>query len=298
MAMIASVIICTYNRSDYLKRLLDGLLVQSMPKDQYEIIVINDGSTDQTGEICKKFSEGFPNFNYIVNDVNLGKSKSANIGILASQSDRLLFTDDDCIAGLNWIKSMSDLLTIHPIVAGRILTEATNYLTLSRNISEFHPFMKEKSSKNLEFIAGANMGFQKKVFLDIGEFFNTTFAFDMNYILHARKLGYPLFYSPVPFVTHKPIQLSLFQMIKYERRRSFYTIQMRVIFKEILHTPFIMRSSGLLLISTPVIAFTKTAQIFLLNLTLLKYIYTAPIVFLFKMAWCWGAYQGLRSLSK
>jgi glycosyltransferase involved in cell wall biosynthesis len=296
--MIASVIICTYNRSDYLKRLLDSLLIQSMPKDQYEIIVINDGSTDQTGEICKKFSEEFPNFNYIVNDVNLGKSNSANNGILASQSDRLLFTDDDCIAGPSWIKSMSDLLTIHPIVAGRILTETTSYLTLSRNISEFHPFMKEHSSSNLEFIAGANMGFQKKVFLDIGKFFNTTFAFDMNYILHARKLRYPLFYSPVPFVTHKPIQLSFLQMMKYEKKRSFYTIQLRFLFKEILRTPFVMRSSGLLLISAPIVAFAKTIQIYLVNLKLLKYIYTVPIVFLFKMAWCWGAYQGLRSLSK
>ncbi|MCZ6594516.1 MAG: glycosyltransferase family 2 protein [Bacteroidetes bacterium] len=91
-----SIIICTYNRASYLKLTLKSLTAQTLDKQDYEIVVIDDGSSDNTREIVGEFSNRLP-IKYFYQE-NAGLASSKNHGIYAAQGRILLFLDDDDIA--------------------------------------------------------------------------------------------------------------------------------------------------------------------------------------------------------
>lgn len=91
-----SVIICTYNRANYLKQALESLTVQTLSKDKFEVIIIDDGSSDNTREITESFCSVFP-MKYFYQK-NVGLASARNHGIFAAQREILLFLDDDDVA--------------------------------------------------------------------------------------------------------------------------------------------------------------------------------------------------------
>ncbi|MCX7610901.1 MAG: glycosyltransferase, partial [Ignavibacterium sp.] len=99
---LLSVIIPTFNRAHYLKESIESLVDQTLDKDKYEVIIIDDGSTDNTQQLCKKFHKEI-NLRYFYQN-NSGISTAKNLGILVAQSPILLFFDDDDIADKNLLK--------------------------------------------------------------------------------------------------------------------------------------------------------------------------------------------------
>ena len=86
--MNIAVIIPTYNRYELLKRAVESVLAQTYPP--YEIIVIDDGSTDQTQEI----QQDFPNIKYLYQE-NRGVSSARNLGIINAECEWIAFLDSD-----------------------------------------------------------------------------------------------------------------------------------------------------------------------------------------------------------
>jgi glycosyltransferase involved in cell wall biosynthesis len=91
----ASVIIPVYNQKDALRYTLDFFNRQTYPLDRFEIIVINDGSTDGTAELFDDRSEKWQYDLKIVNQINQGRATARNRGISESLSDILIFCDAD-----------------------------------------------------------------------------------------------------------------------------------------------------------------------------------------------------------
>ncbi len=91
-----SVIIPTFNRAAMLSATLESFVAQNLPTDQYEVLVVDDGSEDATPEVCRDFAARMQ-LQYLHID-NSGTSAAKNTGILASQGRILLFFDDDDIA--------------------------------------------------------------------------------------------------------------------------------------------------------------------------------------------------------
>src|SRR6266568_313773 len=91
-----SVVIPTFNRAAMLAATLESFATQTLPTDQYEVVVVDDGSQDATPEICRSFASRMP-LNYLHIE-NSGISAAKNTGILASRGKILLFFDDDDIA--------------------------------------------------------------------------------------------------------------------------------------------------------------------------------------------------------
>lgn len=90
--MILSIIIPVYNVENYLSYCLDSILVQSF--SDYEIILINDGSKDNSKNICIKYAEKYKNIK-LINQENAGLSEARNVGIKNSKGKYLLFIDSD-----------------------------------------------------------------------------------------------------------------------------------------------------------------------------------------------------------
>jgi len=92
--MHISVIIPTYNRANILKECLDALANQELPKKDYEVIVVDDGSKDGTKEVVESFKQ--KSFTYIKQD-NQGQGIARNTGIAKARGDIVVFIGDDII---------------------------------------------------------------------------------------------------------------------------------------------------------------------------------------------------------
>src|SRR5713226_10486244 len=84
-----SVVIPTFNRAAMLAATLESFAAQTLPADQYEVVVVDDGSEDANPEICRSFASRMP-LNYLHIE-NSGISAAKNIGILAARGRILLF---------------------------------------------------------------------------------------------------------------------------------------------------------------------------------------------------------------
>lgn len=97
MAVSVSVVIVSYNRKRCLEKCLECLLQQDYPEDDYEIIVVDDGSIDGTREMVQAMSYS-GRVRYFFNPQRLGQSKARNKGILEAQGEVIIFMDSDAFA--------------------------------------------------------------------------------------------------------------------------------------------------------------------------------------------------------
>ena len=87
-----SIIIPVYNVEPYLRRCIDSVLEQTM--QDYEIVVVNDGSTDNSGSICDQYANQYDQIR-VIHKQNGGLSDARNTGIKAATGDYILFLDSD-----------------------------------------------------------------------------------------------------------------------------------------------------------------------------------------------------------
>jgi len=106
-----SVIIPCRNEENNISSLLSALNQQSYPKPLTEIIVVDDGSTDNTADIVKQFA----NINLIYMDqqnINSYKKKAIETGIIAAHGAWIVTTDADCVPCKNWLQTIADFVNL------------------------------------------------------------------------------------------------------------------------------------------------------------------------------------------
>lgn len=99
-----SLIIPVYNAENKLNRCVESIINRSY--DDYELILVNDGSTDNSAEICRYYSNKFGNIKYI-EKANAGASSARNAGMDAAEGDYILFVDSDDYVDSNYFKILS-----------------------------------------------------------------------------------------------------------------------------------------------------------------------------------------------
>lgn len=100
-----SVIIPTRNRCDYLKDALESIAWQTLNKELFEVIVVDNGSTDATNEVVESFKDKLPNLTCIyVSKPGLHEGRHA--GLREAKSDILVYADDDIIAFPTWLEGV------------------------------------------------------------------------------------------------------------------------------------------------------------------------------------------------
>ncbi len=113
---LLSVVIPTYNRKDLLKECLDSLLDQTYPKEDYEIVVVDDGSTDGTEDMLRQMSGEHGNLRYFRQE-NGGMFPAWNKAASLAKGDILVMTDSDCVAPDDFIESAAKCFRRNPDVA-------------------------------------------------------------------------------------------------------------------------------------------------------------------------------------
>ncbi|MCG0638142.1 glycosyltransferase family 2 protein [Lactiplantibacillus plantarum] len=107
--IILSVIIPVFNVYPYIKKCLASILNQTVDKNCYEVLVVNDGSTDRSSEFLKSIGNKFENLR-IYNRKNKGVSNSRNFGIEKSKGEFISFIDSDDWANENYIETLISYL--------------------------------------------------------------------------------------------------------------------------------------------------------------------------------------------
>jgi glycosyltransferase involved in cell wall biosynthesis len=113
-----SVVICTYNRASFLKATIDAVLAQTYPRDLYELIIIDNGSSDGTGALIRRYltSASIP-ISYHV-ERRAGASFARNLGIARADHEYVAFLDDDTVAGRGWLAGFDAAIRGHEARAG------------------------------------------------------------------------------------------------------------------------------------------------------------------------------------
>lgn len=104
-----SVIICTYNRDKYIYNVLKSIAENEFPRTGYEVVLVNNNSTDRTEAQCQQFQADYPdvNFRYLI-EPQQGLSYARNCGIRNSKGNLLVYVDDDATVGKDYLRTYAD----------------------------------------------------------------------------------------------------------------------------------------------------------------------------------------------
>lgn len=106
--MNVTVVICTYNRCECLARALESIAAQVLPDSvRWEVLVIDNNSTDHTRDVVGEFSKRFPGRFRCVVEPQQGLSFARNTGVRESRGTMLAFTDDDVIVEPTWLQNLT-----------------------------------------------------------------------------------------------------------------------------------------------------------------------------------------------
>jgi GT2 family glycosyltransferase len=202
-----TIVIPTYNRSHFLVRSLASLVSQDYPRDRLEVLVVDDGSKDQTPEILEKFRAENPCFRYLRQN-NHGPAAARNAGIKEAHGDIILFMDDDCIAAERWAYELTRPYKDPNVggVAGRVQFVAPDDNIANRCAARYAGIGQPVDTNGeIEFFVTANASFRRAALEEVGGF-DTAFPyaaqedFDLSYRIKQR--GWNLVYTDKAVVDH------------------------------------------------------------------------------------------------
>lgn len=189
-----SVIVPIYNVEQYLRGCLDSLLAQTINHDQMEVLLINDGSTDNSLGICEEYAELFSSFK-VFSQENAGVSAARNVGICNAKGKYIMFLDADDSFSSETLKEVSDFFdTIYDKVdvVTYKRTEILNGEVMPLNYR--YKYLKKSGVYSIEkypFMCITTLNIAVKNKLQENLFFNTAYSFgeDTSYIDTALQLN-------------------------------------------------------------------------------------------------------------
>ena len=194
-----SVVVCSYNGSRTIRHCLEGLKKVEYPN--FEVIVVNDGSTDGTEAIAKEY--GFR----VISIPNGGLSNARNVGMRASKGEIVAYIDDDAIPDPQWLTYLAQtfLTTDHAGVGGpNIPPESDGPIAECVANSPGGPVHVLLTDKIAEHIPGCNMAFRKAA-LEAIDGFDARFRIagdDVDLCWRIQQQGWTLGFSPAAMVWH------------------------------------------------------------------------------------------------
>ncbi len=225
-----SVIVCTHNRAALLPNLIDQLRNQKYPADAFEIIVVDNGSTDQTKQVVEKCTNapGVPV--HYISENRTGVTFARNRGAEISRYPTLAYLDDDCCVGQDWLAQMVrgfELREDVAVVGGRVVLDWSQQARPAWLGPELEPWLAENSSlgdqprllgNKIQVMEG-NMALTRQAWSDAGGFLGmeqfgsrNMSAGEVLYLLHQiRQRGGQVAFIPQAVAAHR--------MGKFTRRR-------------------------------------------------------------------------------
>jgi GT2 family glycosyltransferase len=127
MALRATIQLCTYNRAALLERVLEACFEQTVPSDSYEVVLVNDGSPDNTHTVIDRARTQATCPFTVIEQENTGLARARNAGISRSRGERSIFIDDDVLPTPSFVEEHLRLhdLTPDAVVRGAVINTAS-----------------------------------------------------------------------------------------------------------------------------------------------------------------------------
>lgn len=222
-----SIIICSLNGAAYIADCLRSIQSQTYPADKREVIVIDDGSIDETSSIARSFD----GVRVIRFEENKGIPIARNAGLNAAQGDLIAYIDSDCVAEPQWLEQVVPAFSDPTIVAagGKVLAfsratisqrymEATGYGNPARNspqkgilgrligygLTMVYPTILETKAIDVQAVYTANVVYRGTVIRAIGGFDeHLQTSEDSDVAARLRTQGGRIVYIPNAIVRHR-----------------------------------------------------------------------------------------------
>jgi O-antigen biosynthesis protein len=195
-----SVVVCSYNAERTMEACLRSLEHLNYP--DYEVIVVNDGSTDATLSIAERYP-----YCRIISQPNKGLSVARNVGAKAATGEIVAYTDSDCVADPDWLAYLVAKMEQAQLVAcggPNFPPPEDSLVPAAVAVSPGGPTHVLISDEVAEHIAGCNMAFRKEVLLDLGGFdpLYRAAGDDVDICWRFQDAGHTIGFSPAAVVWH------------------------------------------------------------------------------------------------
>lgn len=186
-----SVVIPTYNEEKNIERCLRALEEQTLPREDFEIIVVDGQSSDRTVDIAKMYADE------VIQQVSEGVGGARNDGVRVAKGDIIVTTDADCIPHREWLEVVKEHFEDENVVAVTglldpfdceilnrfenyvywLLFRISNYILIVFSIVGFYHF------------CGANSAFHRDTFLEIGGYQDLPYSDDVEIFKRLKPRG-------------------------------------------------------------------------------------------------------------
>jgi len=181
-----SIVICTHNRVELARNAIDSVINQDFPQNEFELLIIDNASTDGTCKMAQEFCNKYSNVSYIL-ETTVGVSYARNRGWREARGEFVGYLDDECISPREWLSSAEDVV-LHQKPAAFGGPYFAFY-----NTSKPHWFKDEYESNVLaahayplsekEFLTGANMFIRRDLLVTLN-------GFSLEFGMVGKKIAY------------------------------------------------------------------------------------------------------------
>lgn len=225
-----SILVATHNEEKVIAKRIENLFTLDYPKNKYEVLVVDSGSTDMTVEIVEKFigqsNQSQPYLKLIKEDMRRGKASAINLGKEQAKGEIVLIADANSIFDVNVLKEMMPHFRNPEFgaVSGRyFISNPNNILSGSEAFYweiEHIMMLGESYLDSISTVIGTISAWRK----DLMNFRSTTISEDLDMTIQTRRNGYKVKYEPDAMV-YEPSATAPEDQIKQRKRTSTGTIQ-------------------------------------------------------------------------
>ncbi len=233
-----SIVVPTFNHLTYLKKCLASLL--NLNYKNYEIIIVNDASTDKTQEYLETIYN--PKISIVHHSKNLGIAQTRNSGIKKAQYKIIAFTDADCVVDKNWLNNL-----LYKFNNPKIDFIIGQTFYIHKNYKGYFP-ERLVSNINANWPMAGNIAFRKNVFDKIG-FFDPYFITNEDTDLAIRAIANNLNYTrennaivyhqkmnwSVNSLLNSAINPSVWPILKKKYPHHYLHFKPKILFKTIIN---------------------------------------------------------------
>ena len=223
--MKASVIIPCYNAETTIRAQLEALGSQDW-SEPWEIILVDNGSTDQSLQIARQYKEKLPNFKIVQANQVKGPAHARNRGAKAAKGESLLFCDADDEVAPGWVAAMGRALAQHDFVACRMESLKLNapWAVEARMCPQQEGLGIYKYPPFLPHGGGGGLGIKRKIHKTVGGFDeNMPFLEDTDYCWRVQLSGTKLIFVPDALV-HIRLRGSTGTMLRQSKLWGEYNV--------------------------------------------------------------------------
>ncbi len=217
-----SLVVCTYNREKFLLDCLDSIASQTLERDRFELIIVNNKSTDSTADICDRFMKKTTELNtFYFLEEKQGLSHARNRGIQEAKGRIITFIDDDAIAQSDFLERILQFFEEYPnatACGGKVLAKFETKAPKWRNkfsdslyFSHYDKGDQLFQYKGNDYPIGCNMSFKASFYAEdvafdpnLGRKGKSGAGFEEKAVFQTlRERGLAYYYDPKQVVQHQ-----------------------------------------------------------------------------------------------